>query len=101
MQPEISARLAKAGNAFHRLNRLWADKHVSVQVRCSIDKTIVQATLLYGCETWAVTQALIHSLDTFQMRCLRRICHVSLREKRTNQSILEQCNINSVKALVT
>ena len=101
MQPEISARLAKAGNAFYRLNKLWADKHVSVQVRCSIYKTIVQATLLYGCETWAVTQALLQSLDTFQMRCLRRICHVSLRERRTNQSILEQCHMNSVKALVS
>ena len=30
--------------------------------------TVVQATLLYGWETWAVP--LISDLDTFQMRCL-------------------------------
>ena len=100
MQPEISARIAKAGAAFHRLNKLWSDKHVSRRVRCSIYKTIVQATLVYGCETWAVPQGLLDSLDTFQMRCLRRICHISLREKRTNQSILAECQINSVSATV-
>lgn len=32
MQPEISARLAEAGNIFHRLNKMWADKHVSVMI---------------------------------------------------------------------
>ena len=36
MHLEMFARLAKAGSAFNRLNRLWADKHVSVQVRCSV-----------------------------------------------------------------
>ena len=100
MQNEISARLAKAGSAFFRLNRLWSDRHVSVQVRCSVYKTIVQATLLYSCEAWAVTQALLDCLDTFQMRCLRRICHISLREKRTNSSILEACKMKSIRSLV-
>lgn len=101
MQPEISNRLAKAGCAFHKLNRLWGDKHVSRQACCSVYKTIVQATLLYGCETWAVPQAMLDSLDIFQMRCLRRICHVSLMERWTNQSILESCQLRFIKATVS
>ena len=100
MQPEMSHRLARAGNAFHKLSRLWGDKHLAQSVKCSVYKTIVQATLLYGCETWAVPAAHISPLDTFQMRCLRRICRISLRQRRTNYDILESCTMESIRTLV-
>ena len=100
MQSEIANRLAKAGSAFHRLTRLWGDKHLSREVKCSVYKTIVQATLLYGCESWAVPKGLISGLDTFQMRCLRRICGISLRQRKTNEFIRELCKIEAISSLV-
>ena len=101
MQPEISHRLSQAGHAFQKLIKLWSDKHLARHVKCSIYKTIVQATLLYGCETWAVPAALLSHLDTFQMRCLRRISRISLRQKITNVDIRAACNTESVKVLVS
>ena len=95
-QPEVGSRLAKAGGAFHRLVRLWGDRHISRQTKLSVYKAVVQATLLYGCESWAVPLALIASLDTFQMRCLRRICGISLRQKRTSKSIRAECGIEAI-----
>ena len=53
-------------------------------------------TLLYGCETWAVTQAQRHDIHVFQMSCLRRICHFFLLERRKSNSILALCKIKSV-----
>ena len=85
MQPEIANRLAKAGGAFHKMIKLWGDKHLSRQL--CVYKAVVQATLLYGCESWAMPQSVLASLDTFQMSCLRRICGISLRERKTNQYI--------------
>ena len=98
---EISARLAKAGAAFHKLVRLWADNHIFRKTKVSIYKAIVQATLLYGCESWAVPQALIRSLDTFQMRCLRRICGISMREKKTNEWVRAQCGVEAISNLAS
>ena len=100
MQPEIANRLAKAGGAFHGLVRLWGDKHLSRKVKLSIYKTVVQATLLYGCETWAVPKAMISMLDTFQMRCLRRICGISLWQKMTNESVRKMCSIEAISNIV-
>ena len=74
------------------------DQHLSKGVKCSIYESIVLATLLYGCETWAVTQAQRHNKDVFRMSCLRRICHFSLRERRTNDSILALCKIDLVSS---
>ena len=100
MHPEIANRLAKAGSAFHRLAKLWGDKFLSRKVKCAVYKTIVQATLLYGCETWAVPKALISQLDTFQMRCLRRICGISLWQRKTNESVRSSCDIEAVSSII-
>ena len=78
MQAEVSYRLSRAGHAFVKLNRVWTDQHLLKGIKCSIYKSIVLATLLYGCEIWAVTQGQRHNMDMFQMSCLRRICHISL-----------------------
>ena len=100
MQPEIANRIAKAGNAFHKLIKLWGDKHLSREVKCTVYTTVVQATLLYGCETWAAPKALTSGLDTFQMRCLRRICGISLWEKKTNKFIRGLCKIEAISTTV-
>ncbi|BDA43572.1 hypothetical protein COCOBI_04-5840 [Coccomyxa sp. Obi] len=80
MQPEIASRLSRAGGAYHKLSRLkvWKDKNISLKIKVILYKVIVQSTLLYGCETWAVTNEDIRKLEVFQMRCLRRILGISL-----------------------
>ena len=88
---------AEMSSAFHRLIGLWGDKHISRQVKVSVYEAIVQATLLYGCEAWAAPKALIKPLDVFQMRCLRRICGISLREKKTNSWVRGQCGFEAIK----
>ena len=40
--------------------------------------------LLYGCETWAITQVDIQRLNTFHMRCLTSILGVSRLNKIRN-----------------
>ena len=42
------------------------------------------AVLLYGCETWAITQVDIRRLNNFHMRCIRSILCVSRLNKIRN-----------------
>ncbi|BDA49971.1 probable RNA-directed DNA polymerase from mobile element jockey [Coccomyxa sp. Obi] len=102
MQPEIASRLSRAGGAYHKLSRLkvWKDKNISVKIKVILYKVIVQSTLLYGCETWAVTNEDIRKLEVFQMKCLRRILGISLLERIPNAVTRAQCDIPEVANLI-
>jgi hypothetical protein len=39
-------------------------------------KAVVQAVLLYGCETWTLTNPMIKALEGFHHRVARRITHM-------------------------
>ena len=52
-------------------------------MQCTSYEVIVQPTSLYASETWALPKQLVeelHRLEAFQMKCLRQICKVSLRD---------------------
>ena len=59
--------------------------------------------LLYGCETWTITAGTKKNLEAAEMWFYRRMLRISWKEKRTNESILEETNqerslINKEKA---
>ena len=101
LQSELAMRISKAAGAFHRLRKLWGDAHLARTVKCSVYKSIVLATLLYGCEAWSASQSQIAELQTFHMRCLRRICRISLWQKKTNQEIMGLCGMEAIGALIS
>ena len=53
-------------------------------------RALVRPVLLYGCETWSVTQPNLHCLNTFHMRCIRSILGVSRSNKIKNSDNLER-----------
>ena len=57
---------------------------------------IVQSTLLYASETWALAKQQLHRLEVFQMKCFRKICKVSLKDKIRNEIILGFSNVARV-----
>ena len=64
-----------------------ADNHTCILpiiIKLLLYKVIVQSTLLYGCETWAVTDRDVHRLEVFQMKCLRRMRGVTLLDRISN-----------------
>ena len=75
---------------FSRLQKLqvWSDSNIATKTKLLLYKVIVQSTLLYGCETWAVTDRDVHRLEVFQMKCLRRIRGVTLLNRISNDSML-------------
>ena len=66
------------------------DKNSSLLLR--VLKTYVWSILLYGCETWTITAETKKNLEAAEMWFYRRMLRISWKEKRTNESILEETN---------
>ena len=98
---EVSNRLASAANAWQELCKLhvWDDDFISRGIKCTLYKVIVQSTLLYASE--ALPKQQLHRLEVFQMKCLRKICKVSLKDKIRNETILGWCNAARVSTIVS
>ena len=54
---------------------------------CLFFNVNVKSGLLYACETWRITKALTHIVQTSINRCLRAILHIKWQDKITNEEI--------------
>ena len=50
-------------------------------------RSIVTSTLLYASETWTLTAEDERRIQTFQMRCYRKIIGISPRDRTTNEDV--------------
>lgn len=87
---EIKSRIGKANAAFGRLEKVWKSNGCSLKIKIRLYEAIVLSTLLYGAETWPMTVANGKRLEAAHHRWLRRILHISWRDKITNKSIRER-----------
>ena len=53
---------------------------------------IVQAMVLYGCESWTLKKAEGQRIDALKLWCWRRLLRVPWTARRSNQSILKEIN---------
>jgi len=68
---EIRRRLAIATNKLMSMKLLW--KGESAQTKLKILRACIFTVATYGCETWTMTKAVSKLIDSFEMRCYRRI----------------------------
>jgi len=75
--PEYIRRIGLAASAMKRFNCIWSQGKLSIATKLKIYSTCVLSILFYGSETWTLTQADWKRLDSFHLRCQRRILHIS------------------------
>ena len=63
-------------SAMKRLDRVWNQTNLSLSAKIRIYSTCMLAVLLYGSETWTLTQPDWKRLDSFHTRSQRRILHI-------------------------
>ena len=60
----------------------------------------VVPTILYGAESWTLSEVEEERLETTQMRMLRSIMRISLKEHKTNVEIREMAGVVAIRDLV-
>jgi hypothetical protein len=89
---EVHSRIGQATSAFASLRWcVWRKSNITLATKIRLYRTLVLPILLYGSETWTLLKQDLNKLETFQMRCLRTILRISLRDHRTNVSVRQQC----------
>ena len=84
---DVKGRIGKARLVFNTLRPVWNATPISTKTKQRIFTTNVIATLLYGSETWKVTQALSNKLQSFVNKCLRKILRIHWPEKISNEEL--------------
>ncbi|KAL6482647.1 hypothetical protein MHYP_G00075190 [Metynnis hypsauchen] len=84
---DVRSRINKARLAFNTLRPIWNSKALSQRSKIRIFNTNVKAVLLYGSETWRVTNTISNKLHIFINKCLRHILNIRWPEKISNTEL--------------
>ena len=99
---EIRIRIEQARSAYSKLKKVLTNRDISLELRTRVVRCYVFSVLLYGVESWTLTQALSNKIEAFEMWVYRRILRVSWTERVTNMTILGSMNkkmevLNAIK----
>ena len=89
---DVLHRLSKARGAFAALRNIWRSSRIGTKTKLKIFKGNVLGVLLYGAESWTVSQSVCHKIDVFQTRCLRRILKIFWPRTISNEELYRRTN---------
>jgi hypothetical protein len=71
--PAVHRNLSKARKSWARISRILTRDGATPRVSGMFYKAVVQSILLFGSETWVVTNTMLKALESFHRRVARRI----------------------------
>jgi hypothetical protein len=94
---ELNKRIGKAATAMSKLKkRVWENNKLTLHTKVQIYRACILSTLLYGSEAWTTHARQEKKLNTFHLRCLRRILHIKWQDKVSNNRVLQECQLPSI-----
>jgi len=85
----------------HLIKRVWENTMLTIKTKTLVYQACVLSTLLYGSESWTLYTQQERRLNTFHLRCLRRILGISYHDHIPNTDILTRAGTLSMYALLT
>ena len=95
IKEEISARISKANQVFHRLKTFWKNSNCSIRWKIQVYDAIIKAITLYGLETVHITKAQIdrlHAMHTKGLRNILKLKHTYIDRSSTYERIWTMAN---------
>ena len=102
LDAEINTRIAKAAAVMSKLNRrVWTNNYFTHMTKLCVYQAYVLSTLLYNSEAWTTYTRQEKKLNSFHLRCLRRIIDISWQDKITNTEVLKRASSFSMYTLLS
>ena len=86
-KPEILSRIAQTTAVLTRLKPVWNDRSISLSSKIQLMRSLVTSIFLYACESWPLTAELQRRIQAIEMRCYRKIVHISYKDHVTNEEV--------------
>ena len=87
---EIKRCLVLGRKVMTNLDSILKSRDISLSTKVHLVKAMVFPGVMYGCESWTIKKAEHRRIDTFELRCWRRLLRVPWTARRSNQSILKE-----------
>ncbi|GFS05260.1 RNA-directed DNA polymerase from mobile element jockey [Elysia marginata] len=87
---EIQARMAQAKATFQKMKSILTNPYVSIQTRKRVLERYIEPILMYGSETWTITNKFKKKLEAVEMWFLRRMLKIPWTAKKTNERVLQE-----------
>ena len=85
----VEARIRIGWNKFRQLVPLLTNKDVSLIIRGRLYSSCVRSSMLHESETWPVRKENVVALQRAQMRTVRWMCGVKLKDRLPNKKLRE------------
>jgi len=76
-RPDVRRRITLASSVMSSLDCIWKERRLPLPIKIRVYLAVVQSVLLYASETWTLTSADAKSVETFHMKCQRRMLRIS------------------------
>lgn len=101
LDTEINKRIGKATTTLGRLTtRVWENPKLTTQTKMAVYRACIVSTLLYGSESWTIYAKQEKKLNSYHMRCLRRILGISWNDKVPNSQVLACAGLPTMYTLL-
>jgi len=97
----IARRIGLASSAMSSLNNIWNAKHLSIQTKVRVNETLVLSILLYASETWTLLANDIKAIESFHMKCQRRILGIRRHDFVCNSGVSLRTGLAPVSDWIT
>ena len=87
---EIKRCLLLGRKVMTNLDSVLKSRDITLPTKVHLVKAMVFPVVMYGCESWPIKKAECGRIDTFELRCWRRVLRVPWTARRSNQSILKE-----------
>ena len=73
---DLARRKALAWTAFWKLERLWRNTTIPIGTKIKLFNTTCVTVLLYGCESWVITNDMESKINAFATSCYRVMLNI-------------------------
>lgn len=95
-EQEVNARIGKTWGRFAQMKKLWGIKRMSIHIKMQVYNAYVLPVLLFGAETWALTQKQVQLLERVHSSCLRQMLNVRVSDRHRLVDIRAMCGTVSL-----
>ena len=99
---EIQSSINHASVAFGRLRtRVFCNNNLKTSTKSAVYHAVCISILLYGAESWTPYRRHIKLLESFHMRCLKRILGITWKDKVTHSDILHRTQSTTIETTLS